>query len=229
MYPSTKKLLKYLKYIKIIKLKYQPEADQPLAEKQIMANKNQNSESINISKSKYQLIKKILQNIHDNLGKVIEILEQSPEEVDNMEEVLAGVSQTLKEAEKDLEVMGEERVIEGVFDGVKMIAQDGQEYTIPANYASKSKLVEGDILKLTIAKNGDFLYKQIGPVERKRVVGELIMDDKGNFFVVAKKKKWQVLPASVTYFKGSLGDEVVILVPKDSISKWAAVENIVKK
>ncbi len=192
-----------------------------------MENKNQNS--VNISASKYQLIKNILSNIHDNLGKVIEILEQEPEEAGNLDEVLAGINQTLKETEKDLADIGQERIIEGVFDGEKMIAHDGQEYIVPANYASKSKLVEGDILKLTIAKNGDFKYKQIGPVERKRIVGQLIGDDDENFFVVADKKKWKVLPASVTYFKGSLGDEVVILVPKDAVSKWAAVENIVKK
>jgi len=194
-----------------------------------MKNKNQTQESINISQSKYQLIKKILKNIHENLGKVIQILEQGAEEVENFEESLIGISQTLKEAEKDLDIMGAERVIEGVFDGEKMIASDGQEYAVPANYASKSKLVEGDILKLTINNRGDFLYKQIGPVERKKIVGVLGMDKNGNYFATAEKKKWKVLPASVTYFKGDTGDEAVILVPKDAISKWAAVENIVKK
>jgi hypothetical protein len=191
--------------------------------------KNKNQDLISISQSKYQLIKKILRNIHENLGKVIQILEQSPEEVENFEESLVGISQTLKEAERDLDIMGTERIIEGVFDGEKMIASDGQEYAVPANYASKSKLVEGDILKLTINQRGDFLYKQIGPVERKKIVGILGLDKKGNYFVTAEKKKWKVLPASVTYFRGDSGDEAVILVPKDSISKWAAVENVVKK
>jgi len=192
-----------------------------------MKNKNQNS--VNISASKYELIKNILKNIHDNLGKVVDILEQAPEEAENFDDILLGINQTLKQTEQDLAEIGNERVIEGVFDGVKMIAHDGQEYTVPANYASKSKLVEGDILKLTIEPNGDFKYKQIGPIERKRVVGQLVADETDNFYVVADKKKWKVLPASVTYFKGSLGDEVVILVPKDAVSKWAAVENIVKK
>ncbi|HDQ22416.1 MAG TPA: hypothetical protein ENN28_00385 [Candidatus Uhrbacteria bacterium] len=192
-----------------------------------MKNKNQNS--VNISASKYELIKNILKNIHDNLGKVVDILEQAPEEAENFDDILLGINQTLKQTEQNLAEIGNERVIEGVFDGVKMIAHDGQEYTVPANYASKSKLVEGDILKLTIEPNGDFKYKQIGPIERKRVVGQLVADETDNFYVVADKKKWKVLPASVTYFKGTLGDEVVILVPKDAVSKWAAVENIVKK
>jgi hypothetical protein len=191
--------------------------------------KNKNQDSIIISQSKYQLIQKILRNIHENLGKVLQILEQGPEDVENFEESLVGISQTLKEAEMDLDVMGTQRIIEGVFDGEKMIAHDGQEYAVPANYASKSKLVEGDILKLTINQSGDFLYKQIGPIERKKVVGVLGLDKNGNYSVTADKKKWKVLPASVTYFKGQPGDEAVILVPKDAVSKWAAVENVVKK
>jgi len=194
-----------------------------------MANKNQNNESINISPSKYQLLLKILRNTHDNLGKIIQILEQGPEDVNGFEESMAGISQTIKQAEQDLALVGDEKIIEGVFDGENMIAQDGKEYIVPANYASKSKLVEGDILKLTMTSKGDFLYKQIGPVARDRIVGDLTKDAKGNFFVVANKKKWKILPASVTYFKGDIGDEVVILVPKDARSKWAAVENIVKK
>jgi hypothetical protein len=44
----------------------------------------------------------------------------------------------------------EGKVIEGIFDGQIMIGPDGKNYPVPANYASKSKLVEGDIMKLTI-------------------------------------------------------------------------------
>jgi hypothetical protein len=42
------------------------------------------------------------------------------------------------------------KVIEGVFDGQNMVGPDNKQYPVPANYASKSKLVEGDVLKLTI-------------------------------------------------------------------------------
>ena len=54
----------------------------------------------------------------------------------------------------------EGKIIEGVFDGQIMIDQDGKNYPVPANYASKSKLVEGDIMKLTITKEGKFLYNR---------------------------------------------------------------------
>src|SRR5471030_1604688 len=40
------------------------------------------------------------------------------------------------------------KVIEGIFDGQNMIGPDKKQYPVPANYASKSKLVEGDGLKL---------------------------------------------------------------------------------
>jgi hypothetical protein len=74
------------------------------------------------------------------------------------------------------------KVIEGVFDGQNMMGSDGKTYPVPANYASKSKLVQGDILKLTIADDGAFMYKQIGPIPRKQLVGVLNQKD-GHYFV----------------------------------------------
>ena len=44
-----------------------------------------------------------------------------------------------------------------------------------------------------------------------------------------ENRRWSVLKASITYFKGEPGDEAVILVPKSTPSKWAAVENVIKK
>jgi len=60
------------------------------------------------------------------------------------------------------------KVIEGVFDGEIMIGSDKQKYPVPPNYASKSKLIPGDVLKLTILDDGSFLFKQIGPIKRKK-------------------------------------------------------------
>ncbi|MDE2312396.1 MAG: hypothetical protein KGJ93_04915 [Patescibacteria group bacterium] len=121
------------------------------------------------------------------------------------------------------------KVIEGVFDGQNMIGPDKKQYPVPANYASKSKLVEGDVLKLTIAEDGSFIYKQIGPVERRKMLGMLIVDDKGDFRVMAEGKPYKVLLASLTYFKAEAGDEVTIITPKDQEAEWAAVENVIKK
>ena len=74
------------------------------------------------------------------------------------------------------------------------------------------------------------MYKQIKPIERSRKVGEIQQDDQNlQFYAVSEGKKWRLLTASVTYYKGDHGDEVVFLVPADGGSRWAAVENIVKK
>lgn len=116
------------------------------------------------------------------------------------------------------------KIIEGVFDGQVMIGPDGKSYPIPANYASKSKLVEGDILKLTIADDGSFIYKQINQVPRKQVIGTVTQHD-GVYYVEANGQEYRILLASVTFFKIAEGDQVTIIVPEDTADvSWAAVE-----
>lgn len=116
------------------------------------------------------------------------------------------------------------KVIEGVFDGQNMVGSDGKTYPVPANYASKSKLVQGDILKLTIADDGAFMYKQIGPIPRKQVVGVLNQEN-GHYYVKVGEKSYRVLLASVTYFKAKPGDQVSVNVPEDDThAEWAALE-----
>lgn len=116
------------------------------------------------------------------------------------------------------------KIIEGVFDGQNMVGSDGKNYPVPANYASKSKLVQGDILKLTIADDGAFMYKQIGPIPRKQVVGTLRLES-GHYFVDIAGRQFRVLLASVTYFKAKPGDQVSVNLPEDdSQAEWAALE-----
>lgn len=118
----------------------------------------------------------------------------------------------------------EGKVIEGIFDGQIMIGPDGKNYPVPANYASKSKLVEGDILKLTISESGRFVYKQIGPVERKTVIGTLVHHD-DKYFVEVSGREYEVLYASVTYFHLREGAQAAIIIPAENEdANWAAVE-----
>lgn len=134
---------------------------------------------------------------------------------------LVGEDETVVKAVRE-ENLG--KVVEGVFDGQNMVGSDGKSYPVPANYASKSKLVQGDILKLTIAEDGAFLYKQIGPIPRKQVVGTLKLES-GHYFVDVSGKQYRVLLASVTYFKVKPGDQVSVNVPEDdSNAEWAALE-----
>lgn len=120
------------------------------------------------------------------------------------------------------------RVIEGVFDGQNMIDANGQSYPVPANYASKSKLVEGDGMKLTITDEGKFIYKQIAPIERRVTKGVLIQED-GQYKVLAEGKAFRVLLASVTFYRAEVGDQVTVLLPMEGEAHWAAIEAVLPK
>jgi hypothetical protein len=180
-----------------------------------------------VPKSKMLLIKKLLLNIRENSDRLNNLLSPFLSPAD---EERISIGQMADDQFKAAETEDRDgRVIEGVFDGENMVGPDGKIYSVPANYASKSKLVEGDIMKLTITSAGTFIYKQIGPIERARIVGKLEKSPDGNHAVVFEGKRWRILTASVTYFKGQPGDEVIILVPKAGESNWAAVENIIRK
>ncbi len=119
-------------------------------------------------------------------------------------------------------------IVEGVFDGEKMLGPDGRAYPVPHNYASKSKLVPGDLLKLTILSDGRFIYKNIGPIERRNVIGVLTYED-GTYRVLAGDKSYKVLTASVTFFKAQPGDQMTIIIPAHHDSSWAAVETVLSQ
>ncbi|MCX6714703.1 MAG: hypothetical protein NTX72_02725 [Candidatus Uhrbacteria bacterium] len=119
---------------------------------------------------------------------------------------------------------------EGVFDGMFVVTSEGMRHAVPENYASKSKLVEGDMMKLIVTPDGRHVYKQIAPVERRRIVGLLGVDSVTNTpIVMVGEDVYKVLQASVSYYKGVPGDEVVILVPGSGRAVWAAVERVVSK
>jgi len=173
--------------------------------------------------SRLALIKELIESAESNLRSAKQILNE-----------LAGHKSkdifTKMAKELDSEVKDEEgsKIIEGVFNGETMTDSDEKEYPVPANYASKSKLIPGDILKLTIRTDGAYLYKQIGPIERKNLIGTLTYED-GEYKVIAEGKAYKVLLASVTYFKGEVGDNVSLIVPELEESDWGAIENILPK
>lgn len=122
----------------------------------------------------------------------------------------------------------EGKVTEGVFDGEAMIGANGKKYPVPPNYASKSKLLPGDELTLTIKEDGLFVFKQINPVKRKRVVGRL-EEAGGRFFATIEGQNYQISPACVSFFKADVGDKVTLLVPKEKESEWGVMENVISR
>lgn len=184
-------------------------------------------DAVMVSKSKVALAKKLINNLRDNLEQLNLLFGSVLSDTDEHFARLGhSIDESLKGVLNHTDVS--EKVIEGVFDGEAMIGPDGKRYNVSANYASKSKLLEGDILKLSITSSGTFVFKQIGPIERIRIMGTIKRVGDNEFIIVKDHKSWKVLNASVTYFKGDDGDEAVILVPKNAESKWAAVENVIK-
>ncbi|MFA5358802.1 MAG: hypothetical protein WC310_03210 [Patescibacteria group bacterium] len=185
------------------------------------------ADSMGVDDEKKEALRQILNNIKSNIERAIKIVEDSGSGNGGL--VLEKLESIKSDVDFDGKYFDEQKVVEGVFDGQKMIDTEGQEYQIPPNYISKSKLVEGDILKLTIDDRGNFVYKQIGPVGRRRVKAQLGQDpETKQYYAVAGTKRWKLITAAVTYFRGDPGDEVVILVPEESKSAWAAVENVIK-
>lgn len=169
-------------------------------------------------------LKKRLYALKDEVGSIIRLLEIT----DSKLPLSTSTSTTPAAPMPVKQTSGGDKIVEGVFSGEKMIGPEGEEYVVPPNYASKSKLVEGDHMKLTITHFGKFIYKQIGPIERKRIIGVLQFDEASQLWsVVHEGKPYKILTASATFYHGKPGDHVVILVPKDAPSSWGAVENII--
>lgn len=168
----------------------------------------------------------------EQISKILRLIDTAEASLKSARDLLSELSPDSIHAEPRLHVTdaksyesGESQIVEGTFDGQGMIGPNEKMYPVPANYASKSKLVEGDRLKLTILPNGTFLYKQISPIEREFVRGTLAKED-GQFKVVANGKTYRVLLASVTYYKGNVGDEVTLIVPKNRESMWGTLEAV---
>lgn len=122
----------------------------------------------------------------------------------------------------------EGKVIIGAFDGQGMSDEGGEQYPVPVNYASKSKIVVGDKMKLTITPSGKFVYKQIGPVNRVNVLGPLTCEE-GQYKVLSAGKEYLILTASITFHKAMIGDEISILLPEGVDAKWGALDAVVPK
>ncbi len=169
--------------------------------------------------------------------------EERSQKIQSLREMISSAERTIQGAKSMLlQIEGKKKVgrkrkfdnvngtvVEGTFDGQIMIGADGKQYPVPANYASKSKLVEGDVLKLTITDDSTFIYKQIGPAPRKNAIGIISQDERGNFYVVTEGKPYKILLASVTYFRAEPGDEVAVVIPIDENASWAVIENILSR
>ena len=106
-----------------------------------------------------------------------------------------------------------------------MIGSDEKKYPVPLNYSSKSKLISGDVLKLTILPNWKLMYKLIAPAPRTYLKATLSKSWNEYVAIWDNGKTYRLNPAAVTYFDLQIGDEISIIINEEG--KWdsAAIES----
>lgn len=111
-----------------------------------------------------------------------------------------------------------------------MQGNDGKIYPVPMNYASKSKLIPGDMLKLRIMEDGKLVYKVMSSAQKKYMKAKLSKTDEGKFIAVTDDGKTYTLnQAAVSFFKGAVGNELSIIVNGDKEYAGAAIEAFIDK
>ncbi len=122
------------------------------------------------------------------------------------------------------------QVVEGKFDGTFMKGNDTKIYPVPMNYASKTKLIPGDMLKLRIMEDGKLIYKVIGPAPRKFLKAKLTKTEEGKFIALTEENKtYSLNQAAVTFFKWNVGNEITIIVNSADEWNFAAIEAVISK
>jgi hypothetical protein len=117
--------------------------------------------------------------------------------------------------------------VEGVFDGVYLVTDDGQKLEVPANYAAKSRLVYGDRLKV-IEEGETKLFKQIVKPERQRVEG-ILSKKEGKWHLLTPTGTYRVSDIAAEFNFAQINDKAIGIVPKDNLNvPYAALDKIDK-
>ncbi len=116
--------------------------------------------------------------------------------------------------------------IVGKYDGKQLITEAGETYEVPSNYAAKSKLVYGDILKL-IEEDGKKLFKQIERVRKERVEGILTKKD-GEWFLLTDRGSYKVSEAAAKFQNAQLNSQATAYLPADNMDAPFAALDVVE-
>lgn len=183
------------------------------------------NQMVNFVKNTISTIEVDLKRMKLVLNKLSKFDPNDPTSLDDKEVTEALGTQELKSYTEE-----NVQVVEWKFDGYFMVDANQKKYPVPLNYSSKTKLVPGDILKLKILENGQFVYKLINPVERKHIRATLSKTEDNKYTAVTDDGQTFFLnQAAVTFFKGRPGDELYILTNEKDNGWFAAIEAIIKK
>lgn len=117
--------------------------------------------------------------------------------------------------------------VEGTFDGLYMLGDDGKKYEVPGNYAAKSRLVYGDRLKM-VEEVGKTMFKQVEKVERQKLEGVLSKKE-GKWYVLTDSGSYRISDVAAEFNQVQLNEKADILVPTSNLSApYGALDKVLR-
>lgn len=145
------------------------------------------------------------------------------EKIDTYLDKIAPVDLSETQADRYCVYDGETRCPEVEFDGsTAKIKARGNNWTVGANYSSKSKLVQGDILvhyDRTGEIGGQDFYKVIkkAPFALEKAKVQVLKTTHSEVVTaLVNDTTYHINPASVSFYNLEAGDEISVMIPVDS-------------
>lgn len=146
----------------------------------------------------------------EDLNKLYEIIEKMQFQLELVKEIVVKLqAQDRYDSLKDIPG------IEGKFDGKYLVTSEGERIEVPANYASKSRIVYGDTLKM-YEENGRKMFKQLIKLPRRKVLAVLSKKE-GKFYALSEFGDHEISSTSVEHNNLSVGDQIQIILPEENL------------
>ncbi len=134
-----------------------------------------------------------------------------------LRQALSAASSSLKLASQllgEIEKTGSSEMpgLVGKYDGRFMVTAAGKKYPVPDNYSAKTRLIYGDLLKMTEGPTGR-QFKLVEKLSRVEVETQLAVKD-GQFEALGKDGSYRLLQSAVKYWGGEEGDKTKVLLPE---------------
>jgi len=158
-------------------------------------------------------------NLKSQLNKLKKLVDAAERALDSAKDVMEAIMER-----KDYKSMPG---VEGKYDGKYIIASDGSKHEVPSNYAAKSRLVYGDVLKI-IEEDGKKVFKQIEKVARKNLEG-VVTKKEGKWHVLTETGSHLLLDRAIEFNQVKLNDLIDVVLPESNLSApFAAFNKVVK-
>ncbi len=117
--------------------------------------------------------------------------------------------------------------IEGSFDGTHLVTPTGEKIEVPQNYAAKTRILYGDIVKM-YEENGEKKFKVTTKQPRKKVVA-LTTKKEGKWYVLTGLGAYKISDGTADFNKLEVNQEVNVLVPENNLTvPFAAFDEVIK-